>query len=190
MKTRGVPERERPVFCRGIYRAVSILGVGDGFPVPRGKMVRFRRKAMGMRDVLPRGRRNASPTISTEGRADSPGRGAGTQGFGAHLISQKSKIFDSFSSRRSQGRCRARGRIWGAGRSGGFRDGRPVPYERTGGWADSPWGGTNSGDCAATIPPSARSGRHLPLHKGGFRVRRWTGGFAGVLQSAANLKIT
>ena len=28
---------------------------------------------MGIRDVLPRGRRNASPTISTEGRADSPG---------------------------------------------------------------------------------------------------------------------
>ena len=45
---------------------VSILGVGDGFPVPRGKMVRFRRKAMGMRDVLPRGRRNASPTRGWE----------------------------------------------------------------------------------------------------------------------------
>ena len=36
-------------------------------------------------------------------RADSPGSGAGTQGFAAHLISQKSKIFDSFSSRRSLG---------------------------------------------------------------------------------------
>ena len=28
--------------------------------------------------------------------------------------------------------------------------------------------GAGMGDCAATIPPSAHSGRHLPLHKGGF----------------------
>ena len=43
--------------------------------------------------------------------ADLPMGGAGMGGFAAHLISQKSKIFDSFSSRRSLGRCRASKRI-------------------------------------------------------------------------------
>ena len=34
---------------------------------------------------------------------------------------------------------------------GGFRDGGPVPYERTGDWADSPEGGAGMGGCAAHL---------------------------------------
>ena len=61
------------------------------------------------------------PYEKTGGWVDSPWGGAGTQGFAAHLISQKSKIFDSFPSRgslgcggrREAGRvCRGVGRYW------------------------------------------------------------------------------
>ena len=48
-----------------------------------------------------------------------------------------------------------------------FGTGDPSPTGKTGDWAGLPEVRWWMGDCAATIPPSAHSGRHLPLHKGG-----------------------
>ena len=59
-----------------------------------------------------------------------------------------------------------------------FGTGDPSPTGKTGDWAGLPEVRWWMGDCAATIPPSAHSGRHLPLHKGGkgrcrARGRHW-----------------
>ena len=73
-------------------------------PTRRREMLRFRREPMGMRDVLPRGRRNASPT----GRRE-VGRVCRWVVRIWEVLPHTSSVTsgDSFSSRRSLRRCRA-----------------------------------------------------------------------------------
>ena len=112
LKTRGdgrsmIAPTYTPGVRRKVWGAGWSVGFRDGFPVPRGKMVRFRRKAMGIRDTCVPG--GETPPLRYPRKVVRIRRGVGqVRKVLPHTSSVKNQRFLTASPQgEALGRCRA-----------------------------------------------------------------------------------